>query len=203
MKTPKSTLLIGCGAVAHEIVSMIEHNGWDNLKIQCLPAKIHNTPQKIPEAIRQKIRANRDRFDEILVLFGDCGTAGILDKVLKEEGVERIPGAHCYEVLAGYGNFAEMMEKEPGSYFLTGFLARNFDRLVIKGNRLDKYPQMIARIFENYTRVVYLAHTDDPETKKLAEAAAKTLGLNFEMRLVGSGAFPDFVAAKWNLDINP
>ncbi len=196
MEPKKGTLLITCGAVANEVVSLLRHNGWDDLHVKCLPAHIHNTPEKIPEATRQKIHEARDHYDEILCLFGDCGTAGKLDKVLEEEGVERIPGAHCYEVLAGYENFADMMEYEPGSYFLTAYLARNFDRLVIRGNRLDKYPDMIPRIFRNYTRLVYLAHSDDPKTRKLAEKAAETLGLRFEMRLVGSGAFEDFLAKK-------
>jgi len=129
----KGTLLICCGAIAREIVTVVEHNGWDSLHVQCLPAHLHGTPRKIPEAVREKIHASRDRFDDILVLYSDCGTGGQLDKVLREEGVERIGGAHCYEMLAGRKAFSKIMEDEPGSFFLTGFLARNFERLVMKG----------------------------------------------------------------------
>jgi uncharacterized protein DUF1638 len=203
METEKSILLICCGAIAHEIVSMVRHNGWDNLHVQCLPAHLHRTPKEIPEAIREKIHAARGQFDDMLVLYSDCGTGGQLDTVLREEGVDRIGGAHCYDILAGQDEFAKMMAEEPGSFFVTGFLARNFERLVLKGLGLDRYPHMIERIFRNYSRVVYLAHTDDPQTKMQAERAAKTLGLRFEMRLVGSGGYQQFVASRCNLKPRP
>ncbi|MCP5073774.1 MAG: DUF1638 domain-containing protein [Rhodobacteraceae bacterium] len=174
---------------------MVEHNGWDSIHVRCLPAHLHSTPSKIPEAVREKIRANRDQFDDILVLYSDCGTGGQLDKVLVEEGVEGIGGAHCYEIFAGRDAFSTIMEDEPGSFFLTSFLARNFDRLVMKGLGLDKHPQLIGRFFRNYSRLVYLAQTDDPKTLELAEKAAGTLGLRFETRLVGSGEYQKFVAA--------
>ncbi len=195
MDTEKDTLLICCGAIAREIVAMVEQNGWHTIHVQCLPAHLHSTPSKIPEAMRQKIRASRGKFDDILVLYSDCGTGGLLDKVLREEGVERIGGSHCYEIFAGSDAFSKIMEDEPGSFFLTGFLARNFERLVMKGLGLDKHPQLIKRFFRNYTRLVYLAHTPDPETREMAEKAAKTLGLRFEMRLVGWGDYESFVAA--------
>ncbi|MCP5036835.1 MAG: DUF1638 domain-containing protein [Rhodobacteraceae bacterium] len=200
METGKGTLLICCGAISNEVVSMVRHNGWDNLHIQCLPAHLHSTPQKIPEAIRKKIHASRGKFDDMVVLYSDCGTAGRIDAVLREEGVDGIGGAHCYDILAGRDEFAKMMEAEPGSYFVTGFLARNFERLVLKSLGLDRYPHMIERFFRNYTRLVYLAHTDDPKTKNHAEQAAQTLGLRFEMRLVGSGEYQQFIASRCNLN---
>ncbi|MCP4315379.1 MAG: DUF1638 domain-containing protein [Hyphomicrobiales bacterium] len=203
MGTGKGTLLICCGAIANEVVSMITHNGWDSLHVQCLPAHLHNTPQLIPEAIRAKIRTFRGQFDDMVVLYSDCGTGGQLDAVLREEGVDRIGGAHCYDILAGQDEFAKMMEDEPGSFFVTGFLARNFERLVLKGLGLDRYPQMIGRFFENYTRLVYLAHTNDKKTRLQAEEAAKILGLRFEMRLVGSGEYQKFVASRCNLMPRP
>ncbi|MCP4072520.1 MAG: DUF1638 domain-containing protein [Hyphomicrobiales bacterium] len=199
METEKDTLLICCGAIANEVVSMVRHNGWDNLHIQCLPPHLHSTPMKIPEAVRKKIHAARGRFDDMLVLYSDCGTGGQLDAVLREEGVERIGGAHCYDILAGQDEFAKMMADEPGSFFVTGFLARNFERLVLKGLGLDRYPHMIERFFRHYTRLVYLAHSDDTRLKLDAEQAAKTLGLRFEMRLVGSGEYQQFVASRCNL----
>ncbi len=203
METPKGTLLICCGAIANEVVSMVRHNGWDDLHIQCLPAHLHNTPGKIPEAVRTKIQASRGKFNDMVVLYSDCGTGGQLDTVLREEGVDRIGGAHCYDILAGQENFAEIMENEPGSFFVTEFLARNFERLVLKGLGLDKFPHMIDRIFENYTRLIYLARTDNEKTRLQAEAAAKTLGLHFEMRLVGSGEYQQFLAARCKLEPRP
>ncbi|MCP5074836.1 MAG: DUF1638 domain-containing protein [Rhodobacteraceae bacterium] len=178
---------------------MVRHNGWDDLHIQCLPAHLHSTPKKIPEAIRAKIQSSRGKFDDMVVLYSDCGTGGQLDAVLREEGVDRIGGAHCYDILAGREEFAKMMEDEPGSFFVTEFLARNFERLVLKGLGLDRYPHMIGRFFQHYTRLVYLARTDDEKTRLQAEAAAETLGLRFEMRLVGSGEYQQFLAARCKL----
>ncbi|MCP3972244.1 MAG: DUF1638 domain-containing protein [Rhodobacteraceae bacterium] len=200
METGKGTLLICCGAIANEVVSMVRHNGWDDLHIQCLPAHLHGTPKKIPEAVRAKIHAARGQFDDMVVLYSDCGTGGQLDAVLQEEGVDRIGGAHCYDILAGRDEFARMMADEPGSFFVTGFLARNFDRLVLRGMGLDRYPHMIGRFFRNYTRLVYLAHTDDPKLRMHAEQAAETLGLRFEMRLVGSGEYPQFLETRCGLN---
>lgn len=194
MNIEKKTLLICCGAIAREIVAMVEQNGWQHMHVQCLPAQLHNTPAKIPEALRAKIQASRSKFDDILVLYSDCGTGGLIDKVLREENVERIHGAHCYEVFAGSDAFAKLMDEEQGSFFLTGFLARNFERLVIKGLGLDKHPQFIKRCFRNYTRLVYLAQTQDRETMEMAEKAAQTLGLRFEVRHVGLGDYERFVS---------
>ena len=59
--------------------------------VTCLPAQLHNRPERIPEAIRRKIRENRARYDEILVVYGDCGTGGALDAVLAEENVRESP----------------------------------------------------------------------------------------------------------------
>jgi hypothetical protein len=190
------TLLICCGAIAREIVTLMRRYGWDHMRIQCLPASVHNRPEDIPEAVRAKIRAARGRFDDILVLFSDCGTGGGLDRVLQEEGVDRIGGAHCYEVFAGGDAFAGLMEEEPGTFFLTDFLARHFDRLVIKGLGLDRRPELRDIYFENYRRLVYLAQTEDAAIRARAERAAKTLGLDFEMRFVGLGGYQRFLAAR-------
>jgi hypothetical protein len=190
-----TTLLICCGAVARDIVALVRQNGWAHMRIECLPARIHNTPEAIPDAVRAKIRASRGRFDDILVLFGDCGTGGGLDEVLREEAVERIDGTHCYEAFAGGDAFARLMEEEPGTFFLTDFLARDFDRLVIEGLGLDRFPELRDSYFSNYRRLVYLAQTDDPETRAKAERAAKTLGLAFDVRMVGRGDYERFLAA--------
>jgi hypothetical protein len=196
MAEPRQTLLICCGAIAREIVTLVKQNGWEHMHIQCLPASIHNAPKRIPEAVRAKIRAARGRFDDILVLFSDCGTGGGLDRVLQEEGVERIGGAHCYEVFAGTDSFVRLMEEEPGTFFLTDFLARHFDRLVIGGLGLDRHPELRDRYFGNYRRLVYLAQTEDAGIRARAERAAETLSLDFEMRFVGHGGYEQFLLAR-------
>jgi hypothetical protein len=142
--------------------------------------------------MREKIRANRPAYDEILCLYGDCGTGGELDRVLAEEGVRRIEGAHCYAFYAGEEVFAALAEEEPGTFFLTDFLVRHFDSLVVKGLGLDRFPQLRDDYFGAYRRVVHLAQFDDPDTTAKAKAAADRLGLAYERRftrLVGLAAF--------------
>ena len=196
MAEERRILLICCGAIAREIVALVKANGWDHMRIQCLPAIIHNTPERIPEAVRAKIHASRADFDDILVLFSDCGTGGVLDRVLREEGVERIGGTHCYEIFAGEDAFARLMAEEPGTFFVTDYLARHFDRLVIAGLGLDRYPELRDRYFSHYSRLVHLAQTEDPETGAKAARAADALGLRFETRLVGRGGYERFLASR-------
>jgi hypothetical protein len=190
------TLLVCCGALAREVVAMVEGNGWDHMTVQCLPAHLHNAPDRIPEAVRDRIRAGRGQFDRFLVLFSDCGTGGQLDRVLDEEGVERIGGTHCYEVFAGVTNYAAMMKEEPGSFFLTDFLVRHFDRLILQGMGIERFPRLRNIYFGKYKKVVYLAQTENPELVAKAEAAAARLGLEFEMRFTGYGDFERFLASR-------
>jgi hypothetical protein len=180
-------LLIACGALAHEVMAILRMSHLQAIEVQCLPAKLHNTPQFIPDAVRQKIRENRALFERIFVLYGDCGTGGLLDEVLAEERVERIAGAHCYEFFAGGAEFTEMAEAEPCTFYLTDFLVRHFDRLVIKGLGIDRHPQLLPMYFGNYKRVVYLAQMPTPHRIAEARAAAERLGLDFEYRFTGYG----------------
>lgn len=191
----QTTLLITCGALAHEIVAILAQNALDFMKVECLPAHLHNTPQQIPEAVRTKIQESRDKFQRIIVLYGDCGTGGKLDTVLKQEGVERIAGAHCYELFAGHEVFADIMDTEVGTFFLTDFLAEHFDRLVWKGLGLDKNPGLVKLYFANYTRLLYLAQSDNPQTCQKAEQAAGKLGLRFEVYRTGYGCYEAFLAS--------
>ena len=186
-------LLIACGALAREIVDLIECNRWAAFDVQCLPAKWHNTPQFIVPAVREKIRSQRDKYKSIFVLYGDCGTGGLLDAMLLEEGVERIEGAHCYEFYLGADTFEAMTEDDPATFFLTDYLVRHFDRLVIKGLGLDRFPQLLETYFGNYTRVVYLAQFEDAALKARAQNAAARLGLAFEMRLTGLAGMEQFL----------
>ncbi len=189
------TLLITCGALAKEMLAILKHNNLDNMKVECLPAHLHNTPQQIPEAVRGKIHQYRDKFDRIIVLYADCGTGGQLDKVLKEEGVERIGGVHCYELFAGHQNFAEIVDVEVGTFFLTDFLALHFDRLVWQGLGLDKNPSLAEVYFSNYTRLLYLEQIENPIARQNAEQAAEKLGLRFEIQHTGYGRYETFLTS--------
>ena len=187
------TLLIACGALAREVRALIERNGWNHLQLTCLPAQLHNRPERIPAAVRAKIRANRSRFERILVVYGDCGTGGELDRVLAEEGVLRIEGPHCYAFYRGLDGFLADADAEPGCFYLTDFLARHFERLVVEGLGLDRHPELLPLYFGNYTKLVYLAQTADPDLERKAKAAALRLGLTYEQRSTGYGGLADFL----------
>lgn len=191
---PPRTLVIACGALAREILAVVRLNGWAHVELSCLPADLHNRPQEIPAAVRGRIRDARGRFERVVCLYGDCGTGGLLDRVLEEEGVERIEGAHCYEFYAGSPEFAALHDAEPGTFYLTDYLVRHFDRLVVKGLGLDRHPELLGDYFGNYTRVVYLAQADDPALREGAAAAAARLGLALEVRATGLGGIARFVA---------
>lgn len=189
------TLVIACGALAREIVDLVSAHKLDRIAVTCLPAIWHNTPEKIPEGVRGKIRAARAQYDRILVAYGDCGTGGLLDRVLEEEGVARIDGPHCYQFYMGTADFAARAEAEPGCFFLTDYLARHFDRLIVEGLGLDRHPELRDDYFGNYTTLVYLAQTDDAALDAAARRAAERLGLAYERRATGYGELGDFIRA--------
>ncbi|HEX6012511.1 MAG TPA: DUF1638 domain-containing protein, partial [Geminicoccaceae bacterium] len=176
------TLLIACGALARETLAVVEASGLSHLDVTCVSALLHNRPERIPEAVRAKIREHRKHYARILVLYGDCGTGGELDRVLAEEGVERIAGPHCYAFYAGQEVFDALADAEPGTFYLTDFLVRQFDTLLIEGLGLDRHPELLPLYFGNYRRLVYLAQTEDAELEQAARAAAERLGLAYERR---------------------
>ena len=178
-------LLLACGALSHELVALKRANGWDAVRIQCLPAELHNRPQEIPGAVRAALEDAIDRFEQVFVAYADCGTGGLLDPVLEEFSVERLPGPHCYAFFAGQDAFQALADEEPGTFFLTDFLVRHFDRLVWRGLGMDRHPQLRDELFANYERVVYLAQTDDPELDRQARAQASQLGLDYVRKLTG------------------
>lgn len=187
------TLLIACGALAREVVDLIRLNHWTHLGVTCLPAIWHNTPQKIPEGVRQKIRDNRERYEKILVLYGDCGTGGELDRVLEEEGAERIEGPHCYAFYSGVESFNAQADADPTCFYLTDYLVRHFDRLIIQGMGIDRHPELLPMYFGNYSKLVYLAQTEDSELQAEAEAAARKIELDYEYRFTGYGELEGFI----------
>jgi hypothetical protein len=184
---PSRVLVIGCGALARELVAVIDQAGLANVDLTCLPATLHNRPGGIPAAVRAKIQEARPRYERIFIAYADCGTGGLLDRMLADEDVERLPGAHCYEFYAGTPAFTAMTDEDPATFFLTDFLARNFDRLVIRGLGLDRHPELLETYFGNYHRLVYLAQTQDPALVVAARRAARRLGLAFELRRTGYG----------------
>ena len=157
------------------------------MDLQAITADLHARPEKIPAAVAEKIDGARDRYEHIFVAYGDCGTSGELDRVLEERGVKRLPGAHCYDFLAGRDSYQQMQDDEPGTFYLTDFLAQHFQRLVIEILGIDRHPELLGMYFGNYTRLVYLAQTDSDEITELARAAADQLGLRFERVFTGMG----------------
>ena len=180
-------LIIACGALAREIQQLIDINGWIDVDVQCLPADLHNRPDQIPKRVLDKIQSNRDRYADIFVAYADCGTGGMLDGMLEQFGVERLDGAHCYQFYAGSDVFEQLHDAEPGTFYLTDFLARHFDRLIMDELGLNRYPELKQTYFGNYTRLLYLSQMETPELITKARSAADRLGLEFEHRSTGFG----------------
>jgi Protein of unknown function (DUF1638) len=181
-------LVIGCGALARELLALTRD--LPGVKVTCVDASLHMRPERIAGAVSARIQqARRDYGPEtrIFVAYADCGTRGSLDEVLAKTGVERIEGAHCYEFYAGAATFAALQDEEPGTFYLTDFLARQFETLIIAGLGLDRHPELAPMYFGNYRRLVYLAQSDEPELTAKAQAAAARLDLSFERRQTGFG----------------
>lgn len=185
MPVRRRVALVVCGALAREVLTLRQRHGWD-ADVLGVPSLLHNHPERIPAAVRQRIRDLRSRYDRVIVVYGDCGTGGLLDAMLADEGVERVAGPHCYEMYAD-GRYESLMAEAPGTYFLTDYLVQSFDHLVIEGLGLDRHPELLSTYFGNYTRAVYLAQRDDPELRAQAERAARRLGLPLETIVVGHG----------------
>ena len=182
-----SSLVIACGALAHEITALKRMSGWDHLVVACLPASLHNRPEQIATKVKQKIDESRDKYRSIFVAYADCGTGGMLDRVLEKEGIERLPGAHCYEFFMGSDQFAKCSDQEPGTFYLTDFLAQHFERLIMVELGIRDHPELLEMYFSNYTKLIYLSQSDTPRFLAMARAAAETLKLDFEHVVTGYG----------------
>ena len=187
MSSSPKLVIIACGALAREVRAVVEQNGLHGIELACLPAKLHNRPDLIAEAVRRKIARLRPLGAPIFCAYGDCGTGGALDRVLAEEQIERLPGAHCYAFYAGLAEFEALQEQELGTFYLTDFLARHFRRLIVEGLRLDRHPELFDAYFKHYRRVVYLAQAPSPALIEHARAAAGFLKLPLEIRETGFG----------------
>ena len=188
MQQSDGILILACGALAHEIQTIIKVNEWGRqFDLKCLSAELHNTPELIAPKLAEKIKYWKSCYRDIFVAYGDCGSNGEIDRLLQSEKIERIPGLHCYEFFAGNDLFSKLSEEEPGTFYLTDFLTKNFERLVVSGLKLDQHPELIESFFGNYKRVIYLVQSSNSELTELAMGIADYLGLEFEERLTGFG----------------
>ncbi|MGH1465395.1 MAG: DUF1638 domain-containing protein [Cognatishimia sp.] len=180
-------LLIACGALAREILALKKQNNWQHLDLTCLPAILHIHPQKIPDAVRAAVLTHKTSYDQIFVVYADCGTGGLLKKTCDDLGVNMIEGPHCYSFFEGNQGFEELTESEFTAFYLTDFLVRQFDAFVWKPMGLDKHPELRDMYFGNYEKLIYQAQTDDPDLRAKAQICAERLGLAFEHRFTGYG----------------
>jgi hypothetical protein len=188
-----TTGLIICGALAREVLDIVARHGWD-AEVLGVPALDHNYPERIAPDVEELIERWRSTYERLIVVFGDCGSRGALDALLKRyPDIPRIDGPHCYEMYGGAA-FHELMEEEPGTFFLTDFLLRGFEGLFIKEMGLDRYPELRDEYFRNYRRVVYLVQNRDEELIAKAGRVAERLGLPLEVRETGYGALEERLA---------
>lgn len=182
-----SVLIIACGALAREVAVVADQ--LPNFTLRCIPATLHNHPDRIVPAIENILKQTSGEFDRTILALGDCGTGGGLDRLCNARGLERLSGAHCYAFFAGLPAFDAMMDEELGTFFLTDFLARQFDGMVMRPLGLDRKPELRDLYFGNYKRLVFLSQTQDQDLLARAKTAADTLGLSFEHRPTGLTPF--------------
>ena len=194
MRPDKTTLVIACGAIAHELVAVVEANNLNHIDIQCLPAEWHNTPDKIAPGVDNLLTTRLPDYESAYVAYADCGTGGHLDTVIEKHGVERLPGAHCYAFFAGLDAFDELAEDELGTFFLTDYLALNFDRLIYCGLGIDRFPELMSTYFGHYKKMVYLAQFDNPDALSAAQEAAASLKLPLDVHHTGLKPFESALA---------
>ena len=189
MKHKEDILIIGCGALAHEINEVIKLNDWNNVTLQCLNADLHNRPEKLPAKIKEMIKSSLDDYSKIFLAYADCGTGGLIDSMLANYDIQRLEGAHCYEFYSGSKIFRELCDREIGTFYLTDFLVRNFERLIIDGLGISKNPSLKEVYFRNYKNIVYLAQRPDNGLQSKARECADSLGLKFSIHYTGLDNF--------------
>lgn len=182
------TLLIACGAIAHELVALKKLNQWD-MDIQCLPAELHNRPQLITPKVEEMLQKLRASYEHCYLAYADCGTGGKLDQLLEKYNIERLPGAHCYEFFTGSQAFKVISEAEPATFYVTDFLVKHFDRIILGDLGIEKHPELLELYFGNYKKLLFIDQSGRPELQELAESAAQRLGLEYEYRYTGLDHF--------------
>ena len=200
-----STLVIACGAIAHELIAITKANGWQHLDIQCLPAEWHNSPQLITPAVEQKILKFRQQYQQIFVAYADCGTGGHLDALLSRHNIQRLPGNHCYEFFAGQDVFNAMATAELGTFYLTDYLVDNFQRLIMDGLGITQHPELREQYFCHYTRVLYLRQDVSGKLVQTrldkAHAAAADLQLPLQVHDTGLQPFTQALIPLKRIDL--
>ena len=185
-------LILACGALAREIRDITRLHHLDNATLECLPASLHNRPERIGEAVRQRLNRCKGKYDRVLLGYADCGTKGELVDICheyREPGteIEMMPGAHCYQFFAGGERFATMHDDDPTAFYLTDYLVKHFERIIMGGLGIEAHPELRDMYFGNYTKLIYLAQTDDPVLDEKARAAANRLGLAYGRLSTGYG----------------
>ncbi|WP_425045292.1 DUF1638 domain-containing protein [Primorskyibacter sp. S87] len=189
-------LLIACGALAREILALKERHGWAHMDLTCLPAILHNAPEKITGAVSEAVARHRDAYDRVFVVYADCGTGGLLKKACDALGVDMVEGPHCYSFFEGNAAFEELSGEEFTAFYLTDFLARQFDAFIWKPLGLDRHPELREMYFGHYTKLVYQSQREDPDLVERARAIADRMGLAFEHRHTGYGDL-ETTLGKW------
>lgn len=185
---PDQIRVIGCGMISREILAVCGQLGLDHIDLKCLPAMWHHYPAKIAPGVETAIaEAREDGFEKIFVAYADCGTGGHLDTVCEKHGVERIAGPHCFSFYMGNDAFADDCDDLITTFFMTDFLARHFETFLVKPLGLDRHPELRDMYFGNYSRLLYIAQTEDAQLTTNAREAARYLGLEFERRFTGYG----------------
>ena len=182
-----------CGALGREVKEIVDRRGWD-VDFYGVSALLHLYPSRIVEELREKLHALRPRYENLVVVYGDCGTTGKLEPLLEEVGAVRLRGPHCYEMFAGAELFEKVSDERPGTFFLTDWLVRNFDRAVVRGLGLDRHPELKEMLFGNYEAVLYLRQVPNPRLAEKAETISMYLGLPLEVRDVGLGELEERLA---------
>ncbi|MBO6541191.1 MAG: DUF1638 domain-containing protein [Rhizobiaceae bacterium] len=181
-------LVIACGMIAREVLAVRERNRLDHLELRCLPADFHFYPDRIAPAMDSAIAEAKDEgYRHIFVGYADCGTGGTLDKICEKHGVERVAGPHCFAFYQGNAAFEKIADDDFTAFYMTDFLCRQFDAFFMRPLGLDRHPELANDYFGHYEKIVYLAQTDDPALDKVAEDAARMLGLGYEKRRTGYG----------------
>ncbi len=185
---PGRVLVIACGMIAREVLAVKEQLGLDHLELTCLPADHHYHPCRIAPAMDAAIaEAKAKGYAEIFVGYGDCGTGGQLDRVLERHGVARMAGPHCFAFYQGMAGYAAIADDDMLAFYMTDFLCRQFDAFFIRPLGLDRHQELVEAYFGKYEKLVCLAQTGGPELDKVAEDAARLLGLAYEKRRTGYG----------------
>jgi len=189
-----ATALVTCGALGRDVKRIADRRGWD-VDIYGVSALLHLYPSRIVEELREKLHALRPRYEKLVVVYGDCGTTGKLEPLLEEVGAVRLRGPHCYEMYAGAAHFEDIAQKRPGTFYLTDWLVRSFDRAVVRGLGLDRHPELKAIYFGNYEAVLFLRQVPNARLAEKAREIAAYLELPLEIEDVGLGELEDRLAA--------